>query len=145
ATGGGGGGRTMNSGGGGGMKITDPFPHRQIRLVSEPDRVVSDVSCVAVANLRSLSVYAGQAKDRRSHQFRRPFRRGLAPPHSISSSAISRKSRRRLQRCRPSASCAGIHLPSISLVNPASARSGTDRGRNVADQLKRIGFKSAPS
>src|SRR5262249_38067761 len=63
------------------------------RLVSEPDRVVSDVSRVAVANLRSLSVYAGKAKDRRSHQFHRLFRPRtaeqpdeLASPHSITSS-----------------------------------------------------------
>ena len=33
--------------------FADPLPHRQIRLVSKPDRVVSDVSRVAVANLRS--------------------------------------------------------------------------------------------
>src|SRR5262249_51417722 len=74
--------------------LADPLPHRQIRLVSEPDRVLSDVSRVAVANVRSLSVYAGKAKDRRSHQFHRLFRPRtgdkcdeIVSPHSITSSA----------------------------------------------------------
>src|SRR5215467_15295681 len=76
--------------------LADPFPHRQIRLVSEPDRVVSDVSRVAVANLRSLSVDAGKAKESRSHQFHRLFRPRTADkcdeivsPHSITSSAMA--------------------------------------------------------
>src|SRR5262249_17656713 len=74
--------------------LADPLPHRQIRLVSEPDRVLSDVSRVAVANVRSLSVYGGKAKDRRSHQFHRLFRPRTADkcdeivsPPSITSAA----------------------------------------------------------
>src|SRR5215472_11627526 len=38
--------------------LADPLPHCQIRLVSEPNRVVGDVSRIAFVNLRSLSVYA---------------------------------------------------------------------------------------
>src|SRR5215469_3009800 len=40
--------------------LADPLPHRQIRLVSEPERVVRNESRIAVVNLRGLSLYAGK-------------------------------------------------------------------------------------